>query len=184
MFNSQHVVLVDEKNNILGIEDKVLAHSKDTKLHRGFSVYLFNSSKRLILQQRSATKITWPLFWSNSFCGHPQLHETHEQAVLRHSTFELSVTKLKLLWHVTDYRYRFTMGGNNIIENEICPIYLALSDDSVTINPHEVSKVQYLEWPQLMHCVKTNASQFTPWSKEQVSILNSSDIFQKFMLAI
>lgn len=40
-------------------------------LHRAFSVFLFNSEGKLLLQQRSATKITFPLYWTNTCCSHP-----------------------------------------------------------------------------------------------------------------
>ncbi|TDG94405.1 hypothetical protein [Cardinium endosymbiont of Culicoides punctatus] len=64
---AQHVVLVDDDNNVLGIEEKLIAHNASTKLHRGFSVFLFNTKKELIIQQRAYTKKTWGGFWSNSW---------------------------------------------------------------------------------------------------------------------
>lgn len=40
-------------------------------LHRAFSVFLFDSNKRLLLQQRAAEKITFPNMWTNTCCSHP-----------------------------------------------------------------------------------------------------------------
>ena len=40
-------------------------------LHRAFSVFLFNSNNELLLQQRAAEKITFPLYWTNTVCSHP-----------------------------------------------------------------------------------------------------------------
>ena len=40
-------------------------------LHRAFSVFLFTPDGRLILQQRSSAKITFPLIWANTCCSHP-----------------------------------------------------------------------------------------------------------------
>jgi hypothetical protein len=37
-------------------------------LHRAFSVFIFDKKQRLILQKRSATKITFPSVWTNSCC--------------------------------------------------------------------------------------------------------------------
>ena len=42
-------------------------------LHRAFSVFLFNSENKLLLQQRAACKITFPRVWTNTCCSH-QLH--------------------------------------------------------------------------------------------------------------
>ena len=40
-------------------------------LHRAFSVFLFDSDKRLLLQQRASEKITFPNMWTNTCCSHP-----------------------------------------------------------------------------------------------------------------
>lgn len=40
-------------------------------LHRAFSVFLFDEDGKMLLQQRAASKITFPLFWTNACCSHP-----------------------------------------------------------------------------------------------------------------
>lgn len=40
-------------------------------LHRAFSVFLFDSTNRLLLQQRASEKITFPNMWTNTCCSHP-----------------------------------------------------------------------------------------------------------------
>jgi isopentenyl-diphosphate delta-isomerase len=40
-------------------------------LHRAFSVFLFNSENKLLLQQRANEKITFPDLWTNTCCSHP-----------------------------------------------------------------------------------------------------------------
>jgi isopentenyl-diphosphate delta-isomerase len=40
-------------------------------LHRAFSVFLFDSANRLLLQQRASEKITFPDMWTNTCCSHP-----------------------------------------------------------------------------------------------------------------
>jgi len=40
-------------------------------LHRAFSVFLFDSKNRLLLQQRAGEKITFPDMWTNTCCSHP-----------------------------------------------------------------------------------------------------------------
>jgi isopentenyl-diphosphate Delta-isomerase len=47
-------------------------------LHRAFSLFLFNpQTKKLLLQQRAAEKITFPNQWTNTCCSHP-LHVNGE----------------------------------------------------------------------------------------------------------
>jgi isopentenyl-diphosphate Delta-isomerase len=43
----------------------------DGLLHRAFSVFLFDSQNRLLLQQRATEKITFPDMWTNTCCSHP-----------------------------------------------------------------------------------------------------------------
>jgi len=40
-------------------------------LHRAFSVFLFDDTNRLLLQQRASEKITFPDMWTNTCCSHP-----------------------------------------------------------------------------------------------------------------
>nr|QSL78017.1 isopentenyl pyrophosphate:dimethyllallyl pyrophosphate isomerase chloroplastic [Nigella sativa] len=69
-------ILVDENDNVVGHDSKYNCHlmekiEKENLLHRAFSVFLFNSKYELLLQQRSPTKVTFPLVWTNTCCSHP-----------------------------------------------------------------------------------------------------------------
>ena len=64
---------MDDK--IIGHDSKYNTHvyNKETprgNLHRAFSVFLFNSQGKLLLQQRAADKITFPKVWTNTCCSH------------------------------------------------------------------------------------------------------------------
>lgn len=56
----------------IGQEEKIAAHRHGGKLHRAFSILVFNSGGELLLQQRAAGKYHFPEFWSNTCCGHPR----------------------------------------------------------------------------------------------------------------
>lgn len=69
-------ILLDNDDNIIGSGSKYDSHvfSEDTPrgmLHRAFSVFLFNSEGKLMLQQRASDKITFPNVWTNTCCSHP-----------------------------------------------------------------------------------------------------------------
>jgi isopentenyl-diphosphate delta-isomerase type 1 len=72
-------ILVDESDNVAGAASKLDCHrfspakGSHGRLHRAFSVFLFDRSGRLLLQQRAASKITFPGVWTNTCCSH-QLH--------------------------------------------------------------------------------------------------------------
>lgn len=50
-------------------------------LHRAFSVFLFTPDGKLILQQRSGAKITFPFIWANTCCSHP-LYDLPNETIL------------------------------------------------------------------------------------------------------
>ena len=72
----EQCILVDRDDRVVGHNSKKMCHiiSQDGTvgiLHRAFSVFLFNSSGKLLLQQRSPAKITFPSYFTNTCCSHP-----------------------------------------------------------------------------------------------------------------
>ncbi|MCK4643329.1 NUDIX domain-containing protein, partial [bacterium] len=67
-----NVILVDKDDNPVGVEEKLAAHLNGGKLHRAFSVFLYDPDGNMLLQRRSAEKYHSPELWSNACCGHPQ----------------------------------------------------------------------------------------------------------------
>ena len=81
MFN--RVVLVDEKNNEIGTEDKLEAHKKGL-LHRAFSIFIFNDKNEILLQKRAKSKYHSANLWSNTCCSHPFIDKSiNDYATLR-----------------------------------------------------------------------------------------------------
>ena len=80
---AEELILVDGEDNETGYLSKAACHDGDGVLHRAFSLFLFDSAGRLLLQQRAATKRLWPGFWSNSCCSHPRRGESMEVATSR-----------------------------------------------------------------------------------------------------
>ena len=74
---AEAVIQVTENDEVIGPVSKLDSHHQDGKYHRAFSVMLFDSSGRLLLQRRASHKITFPDVWANSCCSHP-LHSEEE----------------------------------------------------------------------------------------------------------
>ena len=170
------VVLVDEENNILGTMPKSEVHGANTPLHRAFSAFLFNADKKLLLQQRSHVKKTWPLAWSNSCCGHPGLDEPNIDAAKRRIKDELGMT-VQWIEEVSPYRYQFTKDG--VMENEICPIHIGYTEDEPRINPLEVEAIEWTSWADFLSEIKNNTDKYSPWCIEEAMILEKSGILKE-----
>jgi isopentenyl-diphosphate delta-isomerase len=177
--STEHVVLVDEQNRVLGTMPKTIVHGTRTPLHRAFSAFLFRSGdKKLLLQQRSEKKQTWPLVWSNSCCGHPQLGESNVDAARRRLQAELGL-RPTVLEEVAPYRYCFTRDG--VMENEICPILVGLVDAEPLINPDEVNQVRWVAWDSFLEEVARDALGFSEWCVEEVKILQKTPRFREIL---
>ncbi|KAI6208693.1 Isopentenyl-diphosphate Delta-isomerase [Aphelenchoides besseyi] len=99
-------ILVDEHDRVIGRATKAECHRKESaSLHRAFSVFLFNSRRELLLQERSKSKITFPSVWTNTCCSHPlhvddELQKTENfvgirRAAIRKLAHELNIVGLE-----------------------------------------------------------------------------------------
>lgn len=175
---NEQVVLVNDDNTKLGLADKYDVHTGDTQLHRGFSLFIFNSKGELLLQKRSAHKKTWPNVWSNSACGHPADDEPVEAAAKRRAMFELGLDipldDIKVI--ISDYRYRYEHLG--IVENEICPVMVAFGDYLPSPNPDEVADVRWESWEDFKAELKKPNS-YSEWCQEEVGLIQNNELFLK-----
>ena len=171
------IVMVDENNVPVGTERKLLAHNRNTKRHRAFSVFLFNSKGELLLQQRAFTKKTWPGVWSNSCCGHVMLHETVERAANRRLKYELGVSGVDLTVVLPDFRYRAEK--DDVVENEICPVLVGFLNREPRPNPSEAAAIRWVDWRSFVVEVADPANGYSPWALEEVELLARNVIFNE-----
>lgn len=172
------VVLVDEENNVLGTAPKSTVHTASTPLHRAFSLFLFDHTRRLLLQQRSHMKKTWPLVWSNSVCGHPGLNETNIAAAKRRLSHELRMG-VTFIEEVAPYRYCFTRDG--VMENEICPILVGFTLDQPNFNGEEVEATRWVEWQEFLQELKDKPGFFSEWCEEEARKLDTLPRFHELL---
>ena len=64
-------LVVDDNDNAISSASKIDCHRGGGIRHRAFSVLIFDSENRLLMQQRAEEKITFPGIWANSCCSHP-----------------------------------------------------------------------------------------------------------------
>ena len=84
----ERVILVDRLDREIGTEEKLKAH-REGKLHRAFSVFIFNAKGELLLQKRAATKYHSGSLWTNTCCSHPRPGESHYCAARRRLNEEM-----------------------------------------------------------------------------------------------
>ncbi len=168
------VVLVDESNNELGTRPKDDVHSTHTPLHRGFSLFLFNSKHELLITRRAHTKKTFPGVWTNTVCGHPGPGEIAVDAAKRRLKEEMGIGGVDVK-EVSPYRYRFA-DIHGIVENEICPILVATADVKPKINEREVAGWKWIPWKNFLTEIQLNPSSYSPWCIEEAEIIKKLNL--------
>lgn len=177
-------ILVDDNDVAHGHASKRVCHLNTTiregkALHRAFSVFLFNSKGELLLQQRSGTKITFPLRWTNTCCSHPLYTDEEREekdnlgvkrAALRKMEHELGIPldtiSLDEIHHLTRIRYQALSDGL-WGEHEVDHIMFIQKDDvPIKLNENEIAAVEYVTAERLkeMFTEQTDGKLvITPW---------------------
>lgn len=172
----EHVVLVNDNNEVLGTAPKATVHTDKTPLHRGFSSFVFNSKGELLLTRRSAKKKTWPLVWTNTCCGHPALDEKTIDAVRRRLKDELGLRIDEVYEILPDYRYK--VAKDSVVENELCPVFIAFTDQQPQLNKDEVEEVRWMPWSEFVTEINEHHNEWSPWCVEEVQLLDKSGKFK------
>lgn len=156
------LILVDHDDREQGFLSKEECHRGAGILHRAFSVFLFNRSGETLLQQRSAAKPLWPLFWSNSCCSHPRRGETVEAAARRRVREELGLSCELVFLYKFEYQAGFADVG---AEHELCWVYAGFTEGTAMANAAEIAACRYVSASALTAEVAADPARFTPWLK-------------------
>jgi isopentenyl-diphosphate Delta-isomerase len=172
---SELIILVDEAGNAIGSAPKATTHHTQTPFHLAFSCYVFDPAGRLLLTQRAHDKATFPGVWTNSFCGHPAPGEDMSAAVERRAEQELGLRLRALTLALPRFRYEAT-GTNGVRENELCPVFTAISTSDVTPDPSEVAAVEWVSWATLRDEVLAGERDVSVWCAAQVAELAGREL--------
>ncbi len=170
MTPSEQVVLLDDSGASIGVADKYAVHTADTPLHLAFSCHVYNPEGQVLVTRRALSKLTWPGVWTNSFCGHPGPGESFDEAIARRASIELGITISDLTLILPDFRYR-AVDASGIVENEVCPVYRAVTVDAVAPNPEEVAEFAWVDPASLREAAAAAPYAFSPWLGWQLAQL-------------
>jgi isopentenyl-diphosphate delta-isomerase len=168
----ERVVLLDEAGNAIGTAAKREVHHEATPLHLAFSCYVFDGRGSVLVTRRALHKATWPGVWTNSACGHPAPGEDLAEAVVRRVREELGLRLHDVRLALPAFRYQAVM-ANGVRENEMCPVFTALTGDAVDADPDEVDAVTWEPWEEFRTDVRDGARDVSPWCREQVVLLEA-----------
>ena len=157
----EHVILVNESDQQIGIMEKMAAHIVP-RLHRAFSIFIFNSQGKLLLQQRALTKYHSPGLWTNTCCSHPRNGETMEQATSRRLQEEMGMTCD--MHEVFTFIYKAPV-GLGLTEHEFDHVWFGQSNDTPLINTEEVASWKYMSLDDIAEDIRQHPESYTEWFK-------------------
>ncbi|CAL9368400.1 isopentenyl-diphosphate Delta-isomerase [Streptomyces sp. NPDC090994] len=140
--------LVDEDGVTIGTAEKLAAHQPPGRLHRAFSVFLFDERGRLLLQQRALGKYHSPGVWSNTCCGHPYPGESPFAAAARRTFEELGISP-SLLAEAGTVRYNHPDPASGLVEQEYNHLFVGLVQAVPRPDPAEVAETVFVSPAEL-----------------------------------
>lgn len=164
---SELVVLLDDFGVPVGTAEKAEVHTTTTALHLAFSCHIFNKDNEVLITRRALEKKTWPGVWTNSACGHPGPGESMDDAIRRRARDELGLELGTITEALPDFRYR-AVDASGIVENEICPVFVARTTHEPNPQADEVCQWQWVAPEALAAAVAATPFAFSPWLVDQM----------------
>ena len=159
----EELILVNSDDEKMGIRSKRECHLDQGELHRAFSVFIFNSAGEVLLQQRTAQKFLWPLYWSNACCSHPRAGEESEQAAYRRLEQELGITVPLTYLYKFEYHAQYKDVGS---EHELCWVWVGFAEaQDISPNINEIANWRFFPKEELDQELLQNPDRYTPWMK-------------------
>jgi farnesyl-diphosphate farnesyltransferase len=165
----EEVVLVNERDEIVGTEEKIRTHQLGA-LHRAFSIFIFNSEGQLLLQRRTSTKYHSKGLWSNTCCGHPRLGESTHEASLRRlheeMGFDCDVRE------VFQFVYQAQL-DDGLIEHEYDHVFVGTFDGNPVPDENEVDGWKWINLASLKIDLEENSAIYTFWFRIALDMILS-----------
>jgi isopentenyl-diphosphate delta-isomerase len=171
---NDYVILVDENNNQIGFEEKILAHKKNL-LHRAFSIFIFNDSFEILLQKRAPNKYHSGNLWTNTCCSHPLENLSLVESAKKRLVEEMGIKAN--LNEVFSFIYQAEF-DNGLFEYEYDHVLFGISNNKPILNPDEAIDYKWIKISDLKAQIEKNPGNFTVWL--QIMINNYFKYFEDY----
>ncbi len=147
------LAVVDADDVETGAQTRRIIHAKGL-LHRAVHVLVFDEADRLIIQQRSDLKDTYPLHWE-CVGGHLSPGESYREAALREVQEELGVT-------ARDLKFLCKIPASETTGLEFVEVFQSVTNEEPVPEPTEIIAIDKMPLAQLFEEIRTNVRVFSP----------------------
>jgi isopentenyl-diphosphate Delta-isomerase len=158
---TENLILVDEEDRQIGTGEKMAVH-REGRLHRCFSIFIFNRKKQVLLQKRSQSKYHSGGLWTNTCCGHPLDGEPTEDAASRRLEEEMGFHAAMKEVFSFIYKARLDSG---LMEHEYDHVFVGQYDGVIAPNPEEADGFEWEDVDFVESDMDANPERYTVWSK-------------------
>lgn len=180
-YHKEQLIMVDENDKPLGPISKGESHAIETVkkgvYHRALSLLVFDEQDKFLLTQRAASKITFPNYFTNACCSHPQYIDAEleddgkaigvKRATIRRANFELGTNigsiKLEELNFVNRLAYRAESDGGKWGEAEIDYVFILKKNIDLYPNSEELQSYRYVSRSEMKDLLSNDKVKITPW---------------------
>lgn len=156
---SEELILVNERDEQVGTEDKLEAHQRGN-LHRAFSIFVFGKKGQILLQQRATSKYHSGGQWTSACDGHPRPAESVAQGAHRRLKAEMGFDcDLK---EIFSYIYQADL-GNGLTEHEFNHILAGSFNGEPKPDPEEVADYKWEDTTIVLEDMKTRPENYAVW---------------------
>lgn len=154
-----NILLVDKQGNGYGTAQKMEVHQKGL-LHCAFSIFIFNASSELLLQQRSLDKYHCPGLWSNTCCSHPLSEKSIRKFAEQRLSEEMGFRCF--LRFIFNCLYKLNV-GNSMIEHEYNHVFIGNFENNPNPDPSEVMDWKWASHMSIQNDLSNCPTAYTPW---------------------
>lgn len=147
----KNIAVVDADNRFLRWDDRETVHGERLS-HRSVHILVFDNTGRLLLQQRNADKLTYPLHWDISVAGHVEADDYPAGPDDDLDAVYAAVAKRELaeeLGILAPVSHLHTEGPRDGVHYEHLRLYEATWSGTIVMQDAEVHAVRWLspaEW--------------------------------------
>ena len=154
------VILVDEREKAIGAASKAAVHRGKGRLHRAFSIFIFDRKRRLLIQKRSGAKYHFAGVWANTCCSHPRPGESVPGAAHRRLQEEMGFDCPLVEQFSFIYRAE---SANGLTEHEYDHVLTGTFTGTVVPDESEVEAWKWIAPRELLRAMDKNPDDFAPW---------------------